>query len=164
MPTHTFAERARRAEQPLNGQFSAFTPSSSFLPNQPSTLLGVSSAGKDALLDTKTFARSSPIPGALEGLTQTGINVDSLADSALGVDADEPSFLDNLFGDKNKIGNITGLASTLFQAAALPSLLKNAKLQNKSLQFNLDTANTEQNRRNKNIAGFNRRPTSAFAG
>ena len=72
---------------------------------------------------------------------------------------------DSLFGNKYKMGNITGLASTLMQAAALPSMLKAAKLQNQTAQHNLDTGREEQARRNKNISGFNslRSPQSAFA-
>jgi hypothetical protein len=75
-----------------------------------------------------------------------------------------PSFFDGLLGDKYKMGNLVGLAGTAMQAIALPGMLKNAKLQNKSLQFNLDTAKTEQARRNKNISSFNapRPATSAF--
>lgn len=68
---------------------------------------------------------------------------------------------EGLLGDKYKMGNITGLASTLMQAAALPSMLKQAKLQNQSLAHNLATAKEEQSRRNKNISGFNQ-PRSAF--
>jgi hypothetical protein len=63
--------------------------------------------------------------------------------------------LKGLFGDKYMMGNITGLASTLMQAAALPSMLEQAKLQNKSLKFNLNTAKQEQARRNNNISAFN---------
>lgn len=61
----------------------------------------------------------------------------------------------NLLKDKYMMGNITGLASTLLQAASLPTMLENARLQNKSLKFNLDTAREEQARRNKNIEAFN---------
>lgn len=67
---------------------------------------------------------------------------------------EDPSFK-NLLGDSNAMGNITGLASTLMQAASLPAMLENAKLQNKSLQFNLDTAKQEQGRRENNISAFN---------
>lgn len=69
--------------------------------------------------------------------------------------ASEEGFFDNILSDKYKAGNIAGLASSLAQLAALPTMLKQAKLQNKSLQFNLDTAKDEQAKRNKNIAGFN---------
>jgi hypothetical protein len=55
----------------------------------------------------------------------------------------------------DKMAGVTGLASTLLQAASLPVLLKNAKLQNQALQFNLDTARDEQARRNRNISSFN---------
>lgn len=68
----------------------------------------------------------------------------------------------DLLKDKNMLGNISGLAGTLMQAVALPSMLENARLQNKSLKFNLDTAKQEQARRNKNISGFNSHKTSAF--
>lgn len=61
-----------------------------------------------------------------------------------------------LLKDPYMMSNISGLASTLLQAAALPAMMKNAKLQNKSLQFNLDTAKAEQARRNNNISAFNR--------
>ena len=67
---------------------------------------------------------------------------------------EDPSFK-TLLGDKSAMGNIAGLAGTLMQAAALPSALKNARLQNKSLQFNLDTAKKEQARRDSNISAFN---------
>jgi hypothetical protein len=71
------------------------------------------------------------------------------------IPAGEEGFFDNILSDKYKAGNIAGLASSLAQLAALPAMLKQAKLQNKSLQFNLDTAKNEQAKRNKNIAGFN---------
>lgn len=61
----------------------------------------------------------------------------------------------NLLGDRYAMGNMIGLAGTLMQAASLPSMLKNAKLQNESLKFNLDTAKQEQGRRNSNISAFN---------
>lgn len=64
-------------------------------------------------------------------------------------------FDNSLFGNKYKMGNITGLASTFMQAAALPSMMKSAKLANQTAQFNLDTGREEQARRNKNISGFN---------
>lgn len=67
---------------------------------------------------------------------------------------EDPSF-NNLLGDSNAMGNITGLASTLMQAAALPATLENAKLQNKALKFNLDTAKQEQARRNNSVSAFN---------
>lgn len=67
----------------------------------------------------------------------------------------EEGFFDNIFSDQYKMGNIAGLASALTQLAAAPTMLKQAKLQNKSLQFNLDTARDEQAKRSKNIAGFN---------
>lgn len=67
---------------------------------------------------------------------------------------EDPS-LKTLVGDKNAMGNIAGLAGTLMQAASLPSMLENARLQNKSLRFNLDTAKQEQGRRNSNISAFN---------
>ena len=71
------------------------------------------------------------------------------------ISAGEEGFFDNILSDKYKAGNIAGLASSLAQLAALPTMLKQAKLQNKSLQFNLNTAKNEQAKRNKNIAGFN---------
>lgn len=71
------------------------------------------------------------------------------------IPAGEEGFFDNILSDKYKAGNIAGLASSLAQLAALPTMLKQAKLQNKSLQFNLDTAKDEQAKRSKNIAGFN---------
>lgn len=67
----------------------------------------------------------------------------------------QASGLSKFLKDPNMMSNVTGLASTLVQAAALPTILKNAKLQNKSLQFNLDTAKAEQARRNNNISAFN---------
>lgn len=63
--------------------------------------------------------------------------------------------LSKFLKDPNMMSNVTGLASTLLQAAALPTLMKQAKLQNQSLQFNLDTARDEQARRNRNISAFN---------
>lgn len=67
----------------------------------------------------------------------------------------EEGFFDNIFSDQYKMGNIVGLAGALTQLASAPTMLKQAKLQNKSLQFNLDTARDEQAKRSKNIAGFN---------
>lgn len=84
----------------------------------------------------------------------------AIADSTKGVlttppQIGEDGFFSNIFSDKYKMGNIAGLAGALTQLAAAPTMLKQAKLQNKSLQFNLDTARDEQAKRSKNIAGFN---------
>jgi len=105
-------------------------------------------AGDYALVDNATGAMASPTTDVLEN---AGIDVASFG----GDTTKDPSFFDTLLGDKYMMGNITGLASTLMQAAALPAMMKQAKLQNKSLQFNLDTAKEEQSRRNKNISAFN---------
>lgn len=67
----------------------------------------------------------------------------------------EKSFFDDIFSDKYKMGNIAGLASSLVSLAAAPAMLKNARLQNDALQFNIDTAKQEQGQRTKNRAGFN---------
>lgn len=75
-------------------------------------------------------------------------------DAGLAMQSDD-SMLDSVFGDKYMMGNIAGLASTLMQAAALPSMLKQAKLQNKALSQNIETAKEEQGRRRKNISAFN---------
>jgi hypothetical protein len=83
------------------------------------------------------------------------LNTSQLRDK-LKVAQDKLSMKDtSLFGDENKMGNITGLASTLMQAAALPSQLKAAKLGNEALRMNIDTARSENTRRNNNISGFN---------
>ena len=59
------------------------------------------------------------------------------------------------FKNADVLGAGAGLASTLLQAVSLPTMLKQAKLQNKALRFNLDTAKAEQGRRNQNISAFN---------
>jgi len=76
----------------------------------------------------------------------------------------KPGMFDNILSDEFKMGNLTGLASTLMQAAALPSMMRAAKIQNQTAQHNLDTGKAEQARRNKNISGFNapRANQSAF--
>jgi len=81
----------------------------------------------------------------------------SLADkqSFINGGANQEGALSKFLGDENKMGNISSLASTLMQAASLPSMLKSAKLQNQTAQHNLDVGRTEQARRNKNISGFN---------
>lgn len=63
--------------------------------------------------------------------------------------------LGDILTDKNMAGNVAGLASSLVQLASAPTMLENARLQNKSLKFNLDTAKKEQQRRRNNIKGFN---------
>lgn len=63
--------------------------------------------------------------------------------------------LGSILTDKNMAGNVAGLASSLVQLASAPAMLKNARLQNESLKFNLDTAKKEQERRRNNIKGFN---------
>jgi hypothetical protein len=105
-------------------------------------------AGDYMLVDNATGAVASPTSDVLK---DAGIDVASTVTDT----AEESGFLDNLLKEKYMMGNIAGLASTLMQAAALPTMLKQAKLQNKSLQFNLDTAKEEQARRNKNISAFN---------
>lgn len=59
------------------------------------------------------------------------------------------------YKDTNLMGNVAGLASSLVQVAALPSMLENARLQNRSLKHNLSVAKEEQARRNKNIKELN---------
>ena len=92
--------------------------------------------------------------------------------SDLSLSGEDPSLFKGLLGDKYMMSNLTGLAGTAMQALSLPTMLKNAKLQNRALKFNLATAKEEQARRNKNIAGFNAvgqggatpsQPVSAFA-
>jgi len=97
--------------------------------------------------DDLDFDRAQLTEYALENDLDLGLVNDNTGNTS--------GFMNNLLGDKYMMSNITGLASTLMQAAALPSMLKNAKLQNKSLAFNLDTAKEEQARRNQNIASFN---------
>lgn len=108
------------------------------------------SAFVDKWVDTLDFEAFSP-----DMMDQVYSYQDSLN---LGND---DGYFKNILSDKYKMGNLTGLASTLMQAAALPSQLKAAKLQNQAMQHNLDTAREEQARRNKNISGFNA-PRSAF--
>ena len=112
-----------------------------------------------ANVDSGDFTLTDPVTGALSSptadtLENAGIDPSSVLNMGGGGDT-ESGFFGNLLKDKNMMGNITGLASTLMQAAALPTMLKQAKLQNKSLQFNLDTAKAEQGRRNQNISAFN---------
>jgi hypothetical protein len=59
------------------------------------------------------------------------------------------------YKDSAMLGNIAGLGATAAQLIALPSQLKNTRLQNKALQQNINTAKQEQARRNTNISAFN---------
>jgi len=72
----------------------------------------------------------------------------------------QPSITENseggLFGNPNFAGNVAGLASAFTSLISLPQMLKNAKLQNKSLAFNLSTAKEEQERRNTMIKNINK--------
>ena len=143
-----------------NSTTSAFT--------SPDILSGYGEKYAGKLFDTGTLLK--PSTNVLQKGMDPGLDLDfgtAMAEDAAnkaGVDfmgniaptaSGESGFMNSLLGDKYMMSNITGLASTLMQAAALPSMLKNAKLQNKSLAFNLDTAKEEQARRNQNIASFN---------
>lgn len=78
--------------------------------------------------------------------------------------AEENSQLKEAPWSKDTLAGAAGLGAVLLQAAALPDQLKAAKTQRKAMQQNIAFAKEEQNRRNRNIAGFNTaRPTSAFA-
>lgn len=101
--------------------------------------------------NSSLFGDIGGIGSITSGLTNSKTN--SYSNS--GSDSSRTGFFDNVFSDEFKMGNIAGLASTLMQAAALPSLMENAKLQNRALRFNLDTAKSEQARRNNNVSGFN---------
>jgi hypothetical protein len=68
---------------------------------------------------------------------------------------EDPSFMDRLTGDKAFGGNIAGLASALTQLVALPTALENARLTNRALRQDINTAKEEQARRNRNISSFN---------
>jgi len=61
-----------------------------------------------------------------------------------------------IFSNPNLAGNVAGLASAFTSLISLPDMLKNAKLQNKSLAFNLSTAKEEQGRRNTMIRNINK--------
>lgn len=98
----------------------------------------------------KELVSSSPMDASSQSLYRSGYDT-----GMANANNKKSGFFDDIFSDENKMGNITGLASTLMQAASLPMMMKNAKLQNKALQFNLDTAKQEQNRRNTNIDSFN---------
>lgn len=122
---------------------------------------------KENVVSVPVFSGQGPVRSPTVGGTSLP-GPSPAGDDGDGGDGDGPSSnllsgLKDLFTDKHTAGNIAGLASTFAQVAALPEALKNARLQNKALQFNIDTAKQEQARRNKNIQGFNR-PTSAFAG
>ncbi len=108
--------------------------------------------------DTASLAATNPMNIELQSAFRSGLD-SGLGQSQVG----GSGFFSGLLDNPTKLGNLTGLASTLLQAAALPSALETAELQRESLQHNLNTAREEQARRNRNIAGFNR-PTSAFAG
>jgi len=63
------------------------------------------------------------------------------------------------YKDGDLLSGYAGLASAATQLFALPSQIKNAKLQNKALEQNIAFANLEQTRRNQNIDSFNSRYT-----
>jgi len=108
---------------------------------------------------------ANPYAGLAAGSYQQPVAASTIPFKSL---SDKQSFLnkdngggmfDNILGDENKMGNISSLASTLMQAASLPSMLTSANLQNKTAQHNLDVGRVEHKRRNNNITGFNRQVT-----
>lgn len=87
----------------------------------------------------------------------SGADLDSYVSSfaATPLTGDSEGFdFGKLFGDKYMMGNITGLAGTLAQLASLPAMKKQAKLQNQTLQYNLDTAKEEKAKQNTRAANF----------
>lgn len=98
------------------------------------------------------------------GTTDNKITGTSSTTGGGGPPVEEKGFdLDGLFSNEYKMGNILGLAGTVMTALALPQQLKNARLQNESLAYNLATAREEQDRRNRNIGNLNAyRPSSSL--
>ena len=128
---------------------------------RPKNLYGLTD--NELMLDGEV---SSIIPSPLQGSSAGDYSQDKISawvGAGGGKDQTPSAGFDfkGLFGDEHMMGNLTGLAGTAMQAMALPQMLKNAKLQNKSLQFNLDTAKQEQAQRRKNISGFNSRGSVA---
>lgn len=119
--------------------------------NNPVTAYSSPNSNVLTLKDPVTGALSSTSP---EWLNSNNVNYSTFDAGNLLGNSSNSGFFSDIFSDKYKMGNITGLASTLMQAAALPSMLKNARLQNQSLQFNLDTARKEQANREAAMAGF----------
>jgi hypothetical protein len=60
------------------------------------------------------------------------------------------------YKDYGMISSFANLGSALGQLASLPAQYKVAQAQTKALQQNMNIAREEQDRRNKNIASFNR--------
>lgn len=79
----------------------------------------------------------------------------------LGGSTEKSGFFDDIFSDKYKMGNIVGLAGALTNLAALPTMLKGAKLANQTAQFNLDQAKGDVAFRKTQRDNINR-PVSAF--
>lgn len=150
-----------------NGSYAAPLPNT----NWSNTSALMPNVTPDKYLDpNEAFSTNTPLnANAKIGLGDIADNTrftNSLGDGIRTIETEPPGMFSKLLGDEHMMGNITGLASALMQAIALPAALKNAKLQNQALEHNIDTAKAEQARRNKNIASFNAHPmpiTSAFA-
>lgn len=85
-------------------------------------------------------------------------------------DTSNKSFLDGIFDDQYKMGNIVGLAGALTNLVALPTMLEGARLANRSARFNLNQAKQDAAFRDTQRANINRvagprpsAPVSAFA-
>lgn len=68
--------------------------------------------------------------------------------------SNQSSSFGNFLRDKNMASNVAGLASSLASLVSLPEMLKNAKLTNKSLAFNLNTAKDQVARDRQNRKDF----------
>lgn len=147
MTTSLFGDKSAKMNPQMSPVSNPVT--SALVTTKPAQQLMIDS-GEIALYDPTTGAMASP---SMDYLTDSGLDA-STAQSIVG-GGEQSGFMGNLLKDKYMMGNIAGLASTLMQAAALPSMLKQAKLQNKALSQNIETAKEEQGRRRKNISAFN---------
>jgi hypothetical protein len=101
-------------------------------------------------------AFADSVAGKAAAFTGTTAEFGSFLDNEiLSFGSGEEGGLSKFFGNSELMSGLAGLGQVGLQALALPTMLKNAKLQNKSLKFNLNTAKAEQARRNTNIASFN---------
>lgn len=115
-------------------------------PKKEASLADVSSKLANAGLSTDISSLTSD-QLVSAGLTESELD---LVSKTRNFNAETPWYKDSAM-----LGNVAGLGATFAQLAALPTQLKTAKLQNKALQQNIDTAKQEQTRRNKNISAFN---------
>lgn len=119
--------------------------------------LGAMSAGV-AGTDIPTTGNWAGVNGGIQ-TTDFSLYPNGMPSVTAGVAGAETPWYQN----SGMLSSYAGLGSALAAMASLPSQIDWAKTQTKALKQNIATAKEEQNRRNKNISGFNSIDASKYA-